>query len=224
MSIAPDDLTTPVTPSVTTRVAPRTAADWLASLGDVPLDRILFNPLPGTATEADLLQYVERDRHRCELIDGTLVEKSMGYREGLIAGIIIEILGAFVRPRRLGYIGAPDTMMRILPTKTRLPDVSFVSIERHRRLDPAARVPRVAPDLAVEILSDSNTRAEMALKLAEYFEAGTRLVWYVDPRTRSVDVYTSTTAVTRLTDADAIDGGDVLPGFSAGVAEFFEIE
>src|SRR5438477_11998598 len=61
------------------------AAEWLRALGGVPLERIIFDPLPGTATEADLLLLVERDKRLCELIDGTLVEKPVGYWEGLIA-------------------------------------------------------------------------------------------------------------------------------------------
>lgn len=219
MSLAP---ATPVIPSVPARFD--TAADWLASLGDVPLDRILFDPWPGTATEADLLRYVERDKRLCELVDGTLVEKPMGYEEGLIEAVIIAILDSFVRAHKFGVVGSASTTMRILPNAVRLPDVAFISAARHAARDPNAAVPAIAPDLAVEVLSETNTRKEMALKLDEYFEAGTRLVWYVDPRTKTVDVYTSTTAVTRLTEADTITGGDVLPGFSANVAEFFAIE
>ncbi|CAA9388406.1 MAG: hypothetical protein AVDCRST_MAG64-1045, partial [uncultured Phycisphaerae bacterium] len=63
-------------------------AEWLAALGGVPLSRIIFDPWPGTATEADLLLFVERDKRLCELIDGTLVEKPVGYFESLIAGLL----------------------------------------------------------------------------------------------------------------------------------------
>ena len=59
--------------------------EWLASLGGVPLSRVIFDSWPGTATEADLLRFVERDKRLCELIDGTLVEKPEGYWEGMIA-------------------------------------------------------------------------------------------------------------------------------------------
>src|SRR5687768_3054510 len=79
-------------------------AEWLRELGDVPPQRIVMNPWPGTATEADLLMFVERDKRFVELIDGTLVEKPMGSRESLIAGLLIAALNSFVRPRRLGHV------------------------------------------------------------------------------------------------------------------------
>ena len=230
MSVVPHEtvyLTKTSDPTLARWVVPsphRTAADWLASLGDVPLDRILFDPLPGTATEADLLRFVERDHRLCELVDGTLVEKTMGYEEGLVEVQIIMIVGSFVRSRKLGVVGGPSTTMRLLPNAIRLPDVAFISAERHGSRDRGAAVPRIAPDLAIEVLSKGNSRREMALKLAEYFEAGTRLVWYVEPRTKTVDAYTSPTNVTRLAESDTLDGGDVLPGFEVRVAEFFAIE
>src|SRR5580698_1867194 len=83
------------------------AAEWHHALGDVPLERIIIDPPPGTATEADLLRLVERDKRLCELIDGTLVEKPMGFWEGQIAAQLIIILGNFVNPRRLGLVFAP---------------------------------------------------------------------------------------------------------------------
>ena len=65
------------------------AAEWLAELGDIPPDRIVFDPWPGTATEGDLLRLAERDKRLCELIDGTLVEKPVGYWERFIAADLI---------------------------------------------------------------------------------------------------------------------------------------
>ncbi len=79
----------------------------------------------------------------------------------------------------------------------------------------------VAPDLAVEILSARNTPAEMARKRKEYFEAGVRLVWEIDPRARAARVYASETASTDLTAADALDGGHVLPGVTVPLAQLF---
>src|ERR1700727_356976 len=80
------------------------AAEWHHALGDVPLERIIVDPPPGTATEADLLRLVERDKRLCELIDGTLVEKPMGFWEGQIAAQLIGMLVNFVNPRGLGSI------------------------------------------------------------------------------------------------------------------------
>ena len=73
-------------------------------LGDIPLSRIVMDPWPGSATEKDLLVFVERDKRLVELIDGTLVEKPMGWFESLIATRLIIALGSFVNPRNLGFI------------------------------------------------------------------------------------------------------------------------
>ena len=106
--------------------------------------------------------------------------------------------------------------------EARLPDVTFVSAAKWRawrRQRPA--VADFGPDLAVEVLSRTNTRAEMARKRREYFAAGARLVWEVNPRRRTVTVYTTPTASTRLAEADTLTGGNVLPGFALPLAELF---
>src|SRR5947209_8508698 len=172
----------PVATAITEPAAPpeiETLADLLDRLGGIPLNRIRFHPYPGTATEADVLAYLEAPRKRlCELIDGVLVEKAMGYSESTLAGFLITLLDAFVRPRNLGLISAPDGTMRLWAGRVRMPDVAFVSWDRipgGRR--PTEPIPDLAPDLAVEILSASNTRAEMEQKRTDYFAAGVRLVW-----------------------------------------------
>lgn len=78
------------------------------------------------------------------------------------------------------------------------------------------------PDLAVEVLSESNTPGEMQVKRKEYFLAGTTLVWQVDPRRRVVVVYAAPEMSVTLTEADTLDGGIVLPGFSLPVRRVFE--
>src|SRR3974377_617292 len=88
--------------------------ELLQRLGDIPLERLRFRPSPGTATEADVLAALEAPRKRiCELIDGVLVEKAMGYRESLLASLLIELLNGFVRPRNLGLVTAPDGTIRL---------------------------------------------------------------------------------------------------------------
>ena len=77
------------------------------------------------------------------------------------------------------------------------------------------------PDLVVEILSKGNTPKEMKRKLGEYFKAGVRLVWYVDPSKRTVTVYTAVDRSTVLHEDDTLDGGDVLPGFSLSIRDWF---
>src|SRR3954471_16941118 len=91
----------------------KNAAEWLHALGDVPLERIIFDPWPGTATEADLLQFVERDKRLCELIDGTLVEKPAGYWEGVIAAVVGRFLGNYAEPKGLGRVSGADSTMRM---------------------------------------------------------------------------------------------------------------
>ena len=80
----------------------------------------------------------------------------------------------------------------------------------------------LAPDLAVEVLSKSNTKPEMKRKLGEYFEAGVRLVWMVDPRKRTVRVHTAADQSFLIKEGESLDGGDVLPGFVLPLRELFE--
>jgi Uma2 family endonuclease len=105
----------------------------------------------------------------------------------------------------------------------RVPDLSFF---RWDRLPARGEVPQepvagFVPNLAVEVLSKSNTRKEMNRKLREYFLAGVELVWIVDPRKRVVQVYTAPDQSTLLDEDDTLDGGDVLPGFSLALRELF---
>ena len=199
-----------------------TLADLLERLGNVPLSRISIAPPPGTATEDDVVRAEGHTGRCCELIDGVLVEKTVGYLESLLAGAILEALRGFVRPQNLGIVLGADGTLRILPRQVRIPDVCFIRWDRFPdgKL-PQVPIPPVAPDLAVEVLSSGNTEAEMERKLREYFEAGTVLVWYVDPASRSVTVYTAPDQSTIL-DADAtLTGGDVLPGFTLSLCELF---
>jgi Uma2 family endonuclease len=199
-----------------------TVADLWEQLGQVPLSRIRFVPTPGTATEQDVLDLIDHADRICELVDGVLVEKTMGYMESLLAGAIIESLRKFVRKRKLGIVLAPDGTLKILPRQVRIPDVSFISWDRFPdgKL-PETPIPAVAPDLAVEVLSEGNTEAEMRRKLHDYFTAGVRLVWYVDPRSRTAAVYTAPEQCAVLGENDVLTGGDVLPGFQLPLRELF---
>ena len=142
----------------------------------------------------------------------------------LLLAFIVQMLLNFVRPRRLGLVLTTDGTLKILPGLVRLPDACFIPRDRlpgGKR--PKEPIPGLVPDLAVEVLSKGNTRAEMARKLREYFEAGTRLVWMVDPKARTVRVHTGPTTrqSTVLKLGDTLDGGDVLPGFAVPVADLF---
>jgi Uma2 family endonuclease len=200
-----------------------TLADLLDRLGGIPLERIRFRPAPGTATEADALAAAEAPCKRlCELVDGVLVEKPMGFREALLAFFLGKLLDDFVRPRNLGLVTGADGTIRLFPGLLRIPDVAFTSWTRlpGRRV-PADAVPRLAPDLAVEVLSASNTPGEMARKRQEYFAAGVVLVWQIDPEARTVEVYTTADVFTTLGERDTLNGGAVLPGFTLPLSDLF---
>ena len=105
----------------------------------------------------------------------------------------------------------------------RIPDVSFISWDRiPGRESPKEPVPDLAPDLAVEVLSESNTPAEMRRKVGEYFAAGARMVWLIDPRKRTARVYSSPDRSVLVRADQSLDGGDVLPGFSVGLGELLD--
>src|SRR3954469_16875278 len=97
--------------------------DLIAHLGDVPPERIRMHPPPGKATEKDLLRLVERDKILCELIDGVLVEKVMGAREGGVGSWISYHLETFLAQNDLGATFGADATLRVLPEQVRLSDV-----------------------------------------------------------------------------------------------------
>jgi len=199
----------------------RTAAEWLEDLGDVPLSRIIFDPLPGTATERDLLHKCEVEKQLCELINGTLVEKPKGLYESMVAAGLIQALMNFVIPRRLGAVSGADGTLRLAPRLVRLPDVAFIATTRFAGKLPLEPIPSIAPDLAVEVLSESNTRKEIDKKLGEYFAAGTRLCWIIDPADRSAKAYTSPSQLQPIDRSGKLSGGEVLPGFELSLEELF---
>ncbi len=206
---------------------PESLADLLRRLGNIPARRVRLHPPPGMATEEDAIRNNESLLRAaiCELVEGTLVEKAMGWEESEMAGLIIQLLLNHVRPRKLGRVLAPDGMVRLLPGLLRAPDVSFIArgrLKRYRRGGKAD--PTIGPDLVVEVLSKSNTKAEMARKLDEYFNAGTRLAWIVDPKTETVRVHLDPLDSTLLQAGDFLDGGDVIPGLRIAVEDLFELE
>ena len=199
-----------------------TVADLLELFGPMPAGRIRTNPLPGTATEQDVIDIEARESRLCELVDGVLVEKTVGIYESHLAVRIIHLLVGFIERYPLGIVLGADGMMRLAPGLVRIPDASFVSWDQL----PERRVPRVpiadlAPDLAVEVISPSNTAREMERKLQEYLAAGVRLMWYVLPEPQEVHVYTAERHDV-LTMHQELSGGDVLPGFALPLRQLFE--
>lgn len=200
-----------------------TVAQLLERLGGIPAYRVRWQPYPGTAIEKDLIAIMDGpERRLCELVDGTLVEKVMGFFEGRLSGLIFYFIEKYLEEHNLGFCLAASAPMRIVPGRVRLPDVSFISWSKL----PKRRVLKVpiadlVPDLAVEILSKGNTRREMKIKREEYFRGGARLVWEIDPKKQSARVYTSPDQFHEIGPDGVLDGGEVLPGFVLPLKRLF---
>ncbi len=199
-----------------------TVADLLERLGDIPPERVLMDPKPGTATEADLLRLPKDVQRMCELVDGTLVVKAMGAPESAMAFAFATFIGPYLRTNRIAVVLGPDGHTRYFGNQVRMPDVAIILRSRlpggALPTDPICPVP---PDLAIEILSPGNTRKEIAKKLKVYFRSGVKLAWVVNPRKRTVQVYSSPHDFTELGESDRLDAGDILPGFSLSIQEWF---
>jgi Uma2 family endonuclease len=170
----------------------KTLADLRKRLGGIRLDRIWFHPAPGTATEKDVIEAEARENRLCELVDGTLVEKAVGFEEARLATQLGHLVSSYVDQNDLGICVGADGMMRIAPGLVRIPDLSFITWDRlPGRESPQEPIPDLAPDLAVEVLSEGNTKAEMARKVREYFDAGVLLVWLIDPKKRTARVFST---------------------------------
>jgi Uma2 family endonuclease len=198
-------------------------AELLERIGNVPLDRVSMKPPAGMATEEDVLAARLRPGKRLyELVDGVLVEKTMGTKESLLAGLILHWLWDFLEEHDLGQALGADGYLRLMPGLVRIPDVSFITWEHWPSEDIfEGSVAEVAPDLAVEVLSKKNTRGEIQRKLRDYFLSGTQLVWVIQPRTQTAQVYTSPTDCRRIGKNGTLDGGVVLPGFTLPLAKLF---
>jgi Uma2 family endonuclease len=201
-----------------------TMAQIVADLGDVPLNRIRARPAPGTATEQDLISLAEKDGILCELVDGVLVEKPMGYYESRIAQVISHLLQTYLDQNPIAIVGGESGPMRTTGTQVRMPDVSVVLCKRFTlEMLKTQKVLPLAPDIAVEVLSQSNTRSEMDRKLREYFEAGTQLVWYIDPESETAEIFRSPADVDTISGDQEFTGGNVLPGFVVKLCEVFAL-
>jgi Uma2 family endonuclease len=200
-----------------------TLADLVRRLGDIPLERIRLQPPPGTATEKDVIAIREGPERRiCELVEGVLVEKPIGNAESNLAMILGQLLLNYLDEHDLGTILGPDGALRIMPKLVRIPDISFLSWEKlpGRKL-PRKKIADLAPDLAIEILSESNTKKEMQRKVKDYFAAGVKLVWLIQPKNRTAEIYTSPTDLRRIKKDESLNGADVLPGFSLQLSDLF---
>ena len=175
---------------------------------------------------ADELLMMPDDGFRYELVKGELKRMPPTGREhGSVTMALAAPLHTYVKLNRLGQVYAAETGFKLEsdPDTVRAPDIAFVRAERIQSAGRVQGYGEGAPDLAVEVLSPGNTKREMAEKVEEYFAAGARSVWVINPKLKTVTVYRSLTEIITLTEKDTLDGGAVVPGFQIPVAEIFAI-
>lgn len=175
-------------------------------------------------TTADELLHLPSGEHRYELIRGEL--KTMapaGYEHGTLAALVTGLLFAHVHAQKLGKVTAAETGFKLAsePDTVRAPDVAFVSQKRLDEMGPVQGYWPGAPDLAVEVVSPNDLYTEVSEKVAEWLQAGSKMVVVVNPRTRQILVHLSPTDVTVLGVEDTLEGGEVVPGWTLPIRELF---
>lgn len=164
------------------------------------------------------------DGLRHELVEGELVSVApAGFEHGDLAMELAFHVKAFVRARSLGAVLAAETgfVLRRKPDTVRAPDVAFVRAERVPPRDQRRRFAVLAPDLVAEVVSPTDRAGEVNGKVAQWLDAGVRLVWVVDPENRVVVAHEPGGVAHLLREGDELGGGDVLPGFRLPLAELF---
>lgn len=170
------------------------------------------------------LMALPRDGQKYELLGGELLVSPTGFQHGYISVRLVLALGQFVAQQRLGLVVDSSTGFRMKSGDCLSPDVAFVGMERVR--SQGGITPKFfqgAPDLAVEVMSPRENRRRLKQKLTVYFANGTRLAWVVNPKDRTVSIYTSFEQVESLGATDTLRGGSLLPGFALAIKELFEM-
>ncbi len=176
-----------------------------------------------TLTAEDLAQ-MSFGEQRVELVRGEVITMApAGAEHGELAMTLGAFIHAFVHKHRLGVVYAAETgfILARNPDTVRAPDVAFVAAERAAHQRGRAGFFEGPPDLAVEVVSPNDTAEDVEAKVLDYLAAGAKMVWIVRPRARTVTVYRSLREVQVLRPGDALDGGDVLPGFVTPVEALF---
>ena len=171
-------------------------------------------------TPEDLLAMPDGDRY--ELVDGHLLERGMGSWAGFVAGQLFLLIGQHKLGKSLGLLLNSDVSYQCFPgNRVCKPALSFILSDRL----PGNRVPeghiRIAPDLAVEVLSPTDIQYEVDRKVAEYLAAGVQLVWVINPETRIVILYRVDGSINGVREAGELDGENAVPGFRCRVADLF---
>lgn len=175
-------------------------------------------------TDAEFMA-LNRDGHRYEIVNGELIDMgNSGAKHGYVCSTLMILLGGYVRLHKLGAMFDSSTAFKMKSGNKRSPDISFMAKERLQGLDdlPDGFL-EGAPDLAVEILSPSNTVEEIDQKLVEYFDNGSRLVWVIHPRQKYVLVYRNAQEPDRLLKSnDSLAGEEIVPDFTLPIADLFQ--
>jgi Uma2 family endonuclease len=169
----------------------------------------------GLVTAEELLHMNIPDKH-VELVRGVLVVREPpGGRHGRVAMNVAVELSTHVRAHQLGVVYAAETGFTLSrrPDTVRAPDVAFISRDRLPSPEPIG-YPELGPDLVVEVLSPGDRPGEVHAKIADWLSAGTRLVWVIDPGRRIARVYRQDGSESIVMADQALDGEDVVPGFS----------
>ncbi|NJM00262.1 MAG: Uma2 family endonuclease [Synechococcaceae cyanobacterium SM2_3_2] len=173
-------------------------------------------------TDAEFMALPD-DGNRYEVVNGELVVMgTAGARHGYYVALMSFFLTAYAREQKAGIVFDSDTSFKMKSGNRRSPDCSFFSKERIKSIGgiPTGYI-EGSPDLAVEILSPGNTVEEIHGKIVEYFENGSRLVWIIHPDEQYVLVYHQPQPDQFKRPGDLLDGGDVIPGFTLDLADFF---
>jgi Uma2 family endonuclease len=176
-------------------------------------------PPVGLMTADELLRTHLPDKH-VELVRGVLVVREpAGFRHGAVSATLTKLLAHHVNTKRLGRVLAAETGFKIAadPDTVRAPDVAFISRERLPDPEPLG-YPALAPDLVVEVLSPGDRPGETLAKVGDWLNAGSRLVWVVDPGRRVARVYRQDGSETLITERAVLHGEDVVPGFACSLA------
>ena len=169
---------------------------------------------------ADELLELDLPGKRTELVRGVLVvAEPAGYRHGEIAARLTKMLMIHVDDRELGCVVAAETGFKLAsdPDTVRAPDLAFIRKERLPQPPPAGYA-ELAPDLVVEVLSPDDRPGQVLGKVADWLDAGSRIVWVVDPGRRLARVYRADGSVSLIGESEALDGEDVVPGLDCTLA------
>ena len=176
-------------------------------------------PLPEHG-KMTLAEFLESDLEGYEYVKGELIPMpAASWEHGIVSARVFLHLGLYVRENQLGEVVTPDTGFQV-GERVLKPDIAFLSTA-HLPDDSSKACP-VPPDLAIEVVSPSDAFRRVIEKAFAYLEAGTQIVWVIEPGSKTVTVYRSETDIKLLTREDTLSGEDIVEGFSCQVAQLFE--